>query len=101
MLGEEEPDRYISDEISAGKIQEASNSQKVHTSPIGIIPKRNRPGKFRLIVDLSSPSGNSVNDGIDPELCSLKYASVSQTAEMVGRFGKGALMAKIDLRAAY
>ena len=29
----------------------------VQISPFGIIPKRNRPGKWRLIVNLSAPTG--------------------------------------------
>lgn len=37
---------------------------QVHTSRIGVIPKKHQPGKFRLIVDLSSPRGKSVNDRI-------------------------------------
>ena len=38
---------------------------RVHTRPIGLIPKPHCPGKFHLIVDLSAPKGFSVNDGID------------------------------------
>ena len=44
----------------------------VHLSRFGVIPKSNRPGKWRLIVDLSHPEGKSVNDGISPDLCSLQ-----------------------------
>ena len=39
----------------------------VHMSPLGIIPKKSKPGKWRLIVDLSSPCGTSINDGIDTD----------------------------------
>ena len=35
------------------------------TSPIGLVP-RGSTGKWRLIVDLSSPHDRRVNDGIDP-----------------------------------
>ena len=42
----------------------------IHISPFGVIPKA-VPGKRRLIVDLSSPQGKSVNDGISKDLCSL------------------------------
>ncbi len=42
----------------------------VQVSPFGVIPK-STPGKWRLIVDLSSPHGGSVNNGIDSNLCSL------------------------------
>lgn len=29
----------------------------LHIGPMGMIPRKNRPGKWRLIVDLSSPKG--------------------------------------------
>ena len=48
----------------------------VHTSPLGLIPKAHHSNKWRMICDLSSLIGNSVNDGIPPELCSLQYAKV-------------------------
>ena len=38
----------------------------VHVNRFGIISKGYSTGKWRLITDLSYPSGSSVNDGIDP-----------------------------------
>jgi len=67
---------------------------KVHVSLFGVIPKAD-PGKWRLILDLSSPRGNNVNDGIVKELCSLSYGLVDDIAT------RGALVAKFDLKAAY
>ena len=72
-----------------------------HSSPIGLIPKLHRPGKWRLIVDLSAPHGNSVNDAISPELSRMHYASVLDAAAIVRSLGPGSLMAKIDLQNAY
>ena len=69
-------------------------------SPFGVIPK-SEVGKWRLILDLSSPEGFSVNDGIKSELCSLSYMSVDDVARRVRDLGKGTLMAKFDLNAAY
>ena len=71
------------------------------TSPIGLIPKPHQPGKWRLIVDLSSPSEESVNDAIPRELCHLQYASVLDAAALVRHLGKGTILAKIDLHQAY
>ena len=71
----------------------------VHCSPIGLVPKRST-GKWRLIVDLSSPHGRSVNDGIDPALCSLEYVTVDLVADVVASF-PGSLLSKIDIRSAY
>ena len=60
-----------------------------------------QPGKWRLIVDLSSPRGESINDAISSELCHLQYASVLDAAALVRHLGKGAMLAKIDLHQAY
>ena len=43
---------------------------------------------------LSNPSGTSVNDGIDPELCSLSYISVDDV-------GRGTMLGKTDIKSAY
>ena len=65
-------------------------------SPIGLVPKPHSE-KFRLIMDLSSPQGHSVNDGISPTLCSLQYASV----DIIRQLGRSTLLLKIDLSNAY
>ena len=73
----------------------------LHFSPFGVIPKGHQTGKWRLIVDLSSPHGRSVNDGIDSELCTLSYMRVYDVAKTILALGRGALMAKVDIRNAY
>ena len=97
--------RYLEDEMASGRLRHivGQATSSVHTSPIGLIPKHSQPGSYRLIVNLSSPVGFSVNDGIDLPLCSLSYTSVGQAAAMVAGLGRGALMAKLDLhvKAAY
>ena len=95
---------YIADERVEGRFigplsQEAA--QVLHVSRIGVIPKGRVPGKLRLITDLSFPKGSSVNDGIDPPLCSLQYTSVEKVAAAVRRLGPGALLAKVDIKSAY
>ena len=69
-----------------------------HTSPIGLIPKPNQPGKWRRIVDLSTPPGHSVNDAIAPKVSRMRYTSVLDTAAMIRNLGPGTLM---DLQNAY
>ena len=69
-------------------------------SPLGIVPKK-EPGRFRLIHHLSHPEGESVNDGIPPELCSVQYASVDDAVELVRKAGPGAEMAKADIESAF
>ena len=50
-----------------------------------------------MIVDLSSPWERSVNDGIDPNACSLAYASLDNAVELVTVLG----LVKMDLMDAY
>ena len=68
---------------------------------LGLSPKKGQPGKWRLIVDLSSPGGASVNDGINPDEFTLHYIMIDQVIHMVSQFGQGALMAEFDVEAAY
>eukprot|EP00731_Ephydatia_muelleri_P036129 Em0203g4a len=60
----------------------------------GVIPKGHNEGKWRLITDLSYPTGHSVNDGINPALCSLRYTTVEIVASEAAALGPGALIAK-------
>ena len=69
----------------AGPTSKGSMFPEVHVSPFGVILKSE--GKWRLIVDLSSPKGGSVNDGIRKELCSLSYMSVDEVAASVVKLG--------------
>ncbi len=62
-----------------------------------MIPKGRNTGNFRLITDLSFPPGQSVNNGIEPKLCSLVYTSVEDEVAQAARFGHGALLAKVDI----
>ena len=66
-----------------------------------MIPKKNKPNKWRLILDLSSPEGQSINDGIDKDLASLTYISVDDVVTVIRKAGKGALLGKIDIQQAY
>ena len=70
----------------------------VQISPLGAIPKKHKPDKWRLIVDLSSPHGCSINDAIPKDLCSVSY---DQAVVIVRSLGKGCLLTKLDLKEAY
>ncbi len=74
---------------------------EVQISRFGVIPKGHQPGKWRLIVDLSYPKGACVNEGIEPELCSLKYVTIDEAVRRVLSRGRGTLLAKLDLESAY
>ena len=66
----------------------------VQISPFGVIPKKYKPKKWRLIVDLSSPKGHSINDAIPRELCSVSYTSIDHAVSMARGLGTGSLLAK-------
>ena len=72
-----------------------------HISPFGVIPKKAKPGKWRLIVDLSSPANASVNHGINSDMCSVSYISIDQITDSILCLGRGVLMAKVDIKQAY
>ena len=74
---------------------------QMHVSPFGVIPK-SEPGQWRLILDLSSPSSNSVNDGIyyQGNVLPIIYLNRRRCSESHTQ-GEGALMAKFDLKAVY
>ncbi|KAJ1152220.1 hypothetical protein NDU88_004997 [Pleurodeles waltl] len=69
-------------------------------SPLGVVPKK-EPGQFRLIHNLSAPRGSSVNDAIDPQLYSVRYASVDNAIDKERALGRGALLAKNDIESAF
>ena len=75
---------YLHKECSLGRMlgpfSESSQLPTLHINRFGVIPKGHNTGKFRLITDLSFPPGQSVNDGIDPGLCSLVYTTVDEVA---------------------
>ena len=94
---------YIAKECTEGRILGPfvpNTLPNVHISRFGVIPKRSSSG-WRLILDLSSPEGRSVNDGIDPDLCSLSYVTIDDAARAILESGPGSLLAKIDIKSAY
>ena len=96
-------DNYIKEELQEGRLVTIPNNSlaSIQLSPFGVIPKRGQPNKWRLIIDLSSPKGNSVNDGIDPALTSIQYSSIDDAILHINQLGTGTLMAKLDIKSAY
>ena len=97
-------DVYLANEVRLGGMVGPFNStpvQNLHMSSFGVIPKKGQPGKWYLIVDLSSPQGHSVSDGIDPDSWHLQYIKIDDIINMVLKFGPGALMAKFDIESAH
>ena len=68
-------------------------------SGLGVIPKSN--GRFRLIHDLSSPLGSSVNDAIPRGPFSLEYDTVDSAIAHIMQLGPGCFLTKVDIRNAF
>lgn len=93
---------YLEREVSLDRMVRVPSNQAVHVhvSPMGLIPKKT-PGKWRMIVDLSSPDGESVNDGIRRELSSLAYTTVDHLSALILATARGAWLVKADVKEAY
>ncbi len=99
-------DKYLDGERSQKRIAlvgqpEAARELGIHCSPFGVIPKKNRVDKWRLILDLSTPDKYSVNDGVQKDLASLSYISVDDVMAEILKKGRGTLLAKMDVKQAY
>ncbi len=65
-------------EVKAGRISGPHDYKPFDNfivSPIGLVPKKEK-NKYRMIHHLSFPEGESVNDYIPKEFCSVTYASI-------------------------
>ena len=73
----------------------------IHVSLIGLAPKVHNTGRWRRIVDLSSPGPNSVNHGIPEDRCSWRYASMVDALHLIRTVGLEYQLLKMDLKDAY
>ena len=98
------------DTVSAALSKEVSNGRtagpfqtppipNLQCSPLGVVPKKD--GTWRTIMDLSFPHGSSMIDYISKDEFSLHYATFDQALSLVARYGKDALMAKLDIKHAF
>ena len=95
---------YLRCELEAGRVIGPFAPWEVpgvQISRFGVIPKSNQAGSWRLILDLSFPNYHSVNDGIDPTLCSLQYATIDQAVAKIIELGPNTHLAKVDIEKAY
>ena len=54
-----------------------------------------------MILNLSSPDGHSVNDGIRKDPFTVQYVKVDDTIDGIMSLGRGTLLAKFDVESAY
>ena len=100
---------YITKECShkaiLGPFKDNPFQDTVIISPLNIVPKK-EPDKRRIIMDLSYPKGNAVNDYIDKneylgESSQVIFPKVDDFVELIKSKGKGCMLFKKDLARAY
>ena len=89
----------------AGPFAEPPFKDAFVVSPLNTVPKRDSTER-RVIVDLSWPSGSSVNDGIPSdsflgEPLGLKYSTIDAIVNVIVALGRGCLPYKRNPRKAY
>ena len=97
-------DDYLSMELAKGHVTGPFSSPllpHLHISRFGVIPKKHQPGKWHLILDLSSPDGHSVNDTITKDPFTVQYMKVDHIIDGIMSLGRGTLLAKFDVESAY
>jgi len=93
----------VTKELAAGRIAGPSDTPifpNMRCSPLGLVPKKDT-GDFRMIHHLSYPSGDSINDQIDPNKCSVKYAKFDDAISLIQLKGDNCLLAKCDVKSAF
>ena len=98
-------DKYVKKEKEKGAILRPFKvipfSNKVGISPISTRPKKQTQER-RIIIDLSFPPGNSINDGMIKGSylgmqAELTFPKTDDLAKRIAQLGVGACMFKVDL----
>ena len=87
-------DLYLLSEVSLGRVAgpfTAPPFPYLHISHSGVIPKSSQPSKWGLILDLSSPEGHSVIDGIPKPSFTVQYVSIDAFIASIMSHGRGTL----------
>ena len=93
---------YLSSEQSAGRtLGPLQRLDHVHISPVGVVPKGHQGDAWRTIMDLSHPSGQSVNNLILSDLCSHCYPFVDDAVDCILALGHYTQLIKTDLKNTY
>ena len=88
-------DKYLLTELEKGHLPGPFSKYplaNLHISGFRIIAKKYQPGKWRLIFDLSSPQGHSVNDGIPKYPFLAQYMKADNIIDGIMTHGQGALL---------
>lgn len=94
----------VNQEIISGRIMDQFHQLPIvnlHLFPVGLVRKSD--GGWRMIAHLSYPSNtcSGMNSFIDPDLCTVQYASFDGVADMIFKLGRGALIGKIYIKSVF
>ena len=93
---------YLMHECASGRLAGPYHDlphPDVRCSGVGVLPRKS--GKLRLIMHLSAPEGRSINDRISCKDYSLHYVTIDHAVNLMHKYGRGALLAKVDLKNAF
>lgn len=96
-------DRRLAKEIQVGRMIGPFEKTQFHNlkmSPLGAFLKKVQ-GEYGMIHHLLIPFGDSVNDFIPPEFCSVPYATVDNAVQIIKRLVRGCALSKTDVRSAF
>ena len=96
-------DENLKKEVLAGRMEGPLCElpfSKFQLNPIGLIPKKTA-GEFRMITNLSSPKGSSINDGISDEFAEVSYSSLSNALDLIRQCSVPPFLAKLDIKRAF
>ena len=73
-------------EYHAGRLLspfKTSHLPYLQCSPMGLVLKKGKPGKYHMIMDLSSPRGNSINTYIPKEVATVNYKPFDYVVQLI------------------
>ena len=91
-------DQYLLTELEKGCVAgpfSVSPLTNLHISHFGIIAKKYQPGKWRLILYLSSSQGHGVNESISKDPFLVQYMKVDNIIESIMTHGRETRLAKL------
>ena len=98
----QEVSKAIKKELLAGTISGPYHKppfSEFHCSPVTAADKPD--GSARLILDMSSPRGDALNERIDKEQFTCHYSLFDNAVNMIRRVGPRAVLAKLDVKNAF
>jgi len=96
-------DKYIEKELALCRMVgpfEKYELPNIQISRFSVIPKHHQLDQWQLIIDLSYPKKNSINDDIPEDLCGLSYITVDDAIQRILTLGPNTLLAKLDIKSA-